>query len=471
MNFIHKKLSSLNERALSIIVFSLLFSWILAFPFEGQILYTLTEYYSIEPHAMVFSAISGTFSGLFLGGFFIKSMKAAKKLILSSTVICIAISALFLFPPNEFWLPALVLGSFLTGCCVSVWGFYLRSGTPKNERIKTVADGLIYSNILMILLNMIAIHISHILALKASMIVLGISLLFSLKLPSYEISSSYAQQKNNVSISKPFILLCLFIVVITINSGLMYQVQSPAFSHLKWLTSWYWAIPYIVALFIMRNLPRKINRSYILYIAIAMIGFSFIFFLLLDISVLSYFIVNTLMLGACGVYDLFWWSILGEMIDFKDNAAKILGIGLSANVFGVLLGGLIGNIGNMITSSNLSNTNPTLLALGVVCITLVMLPPLHKKLTLLLKDHAYLTMLSEMPSKDQDEIMHSFISLGQLTDRESEIVGLLLQGKTYKMIAGDLHVSENTVRTHIKNIYSKYNVQSRAELMNILFNI
>ena len=55
-------------------------------------------------------------------------------------------------------------------------------------------------------------------------------------------------------------LLCLFVVVITINSGLMYQVLTPAFSHLEWLTSWYWAIPYIVALYIMKNLPRKTSR-------------------------------------------------------------------------------------------------------------------------------------------------------------------------------------------------------------------
>lgn len=62
----------------------------------------------------------------------------------------------------------------------------------------------------------------------------------------------------------------------------MYQVLNPAFEHLEWLTGWYWAIPYIAALFVMRNLPRKINRAYILYVAIAMIGLSFIAFISLD---------------------------------------------------------------------------------------------------------------------------------------------------------------------------------------------
>ena len=50
------------------------------------------------------------------------------------------------------------------------------------------------------------------------------------------------------------------------------------------------------------------------------------------------------MLGACGIFDLFWWSILGEMLELDNNPSKLLGIGLSANVLGVLLGGLIGVI-------------------------------------------------------------------------------------------------------------------------------
>ena len=62
-------LLKIGERRLSIIVFLLFFSWVLAFPFEGQILYSLAEQYQIEPHTMVFSAIAATFLGLFFGGF------------------------------------------------------------------------------------------------------------------------------------------------------------------------------------------------------------------------------------------------------------------------------------------------------------------------------------------------------------------------------------------------------------------
>lgn len=169
---------NLNERNLSVIAFSLFFAWQLAFPFEGRILYSLTDYYQVEPHTLVFGAVAATFAGLFFCGFFIKSMKAAKRFMLGSIAFCVVGSGMFFFPPSGLWMAAIVPSSFLAGGCVAAWGFCLRSGTPKNERIKTVADGLIYSNVLMILLNMAAIHISPHVGLGLSMLTHGAAFFF-----------------------------------------------------------------------------------------------------------------------------------------------------------------------------------------------------------------------------------------------------------------------------------------------------
>lgn len=53
-----------------------------------------------------------------------------------------------------------------------------------------------------------------------------------------------------------------------------------------------------------------------------------------------------------------------------------------------------------------------------------------------------------------------------LTAREKEILGQLSGGKGLKMIAGDLAISLDTVRTHIKNIYEKLQVHSQAEAVS-----
>jgi DNA-binding NarL/FixJ family response regulator len=50
-----------------------------------------------------------------------------------------------------------------------------------------------------------------------------------------------------------------------------------------------------------------------------------------------------------------------------------------------------------------------------------------------------------------------------LTERELQILTLLSEGKSYKMIGGDLHVSFHTVNSHVKKIYDKLHVASLGE--------
>lgn len=51
-----------------------------------------------------------------------------------------------------------------------------------------------------------------------------------------------------------------------------------------------------------------------------------------------------------------------------------------------------------------------------------------------------------------------------LTEREKEILRLLIKGNSYKEIAGAIFISVETLNSHIKNIYRKLNVHSRSEL-------
>lgn len=53
-----------------------------------------------------------------------------------------------------------------------------------------------------------------------------------------------------------------------------------------------------------------------------------------------------------------------------------------------------------------------------------------------------------------------------LSDRETEVLGLLVEGANYKTIAEALFVSANTIKAHIKNIYKKLHVHSRAEAVS-----
>jgi DNA-binding NarL/FixJ family response regulator len=52
---------------------------------------------------------------------------------------------------------------------------------------------------------------------------------------------------------------------------------------------------------------------------------------------------------------------------------------------------------------------------------------------------------------------------GPLTERESEVLGILAKGLANKQIAAALGISEHTVKFHVSSIYTKLNVTNRTE--------
>ena len=52
----------------------------------------------------------------------------------------------------------------------------------------------------------------------------------------------------------------------------------------------------------------------------------------------------------------------------------------------------------------------------------------------------------------------------KLTPREREILGLLIEGLSYKEIASNCFISIDTLNSHIRKIYTKLDVHSRSEI-------
>jgi DNA-binding CsgD family transcriptional regulator len=65
-------------------------------------------------------------------------------------------------------------------------------------------------------------------------------------------------------------------------------------------------------------------------------------------------------------------------------------------------------------------------------------------------------------AREADQFMDEF---PRLTKREWDVLKLLLQGKSNKRIAWEMSVSKRTVEFHLKNIYTKFGVASRVELI------
>jgi DNA-binding NarL/FixJ family response regulator len=62
--------------------------------------------------------------------------------------------------------------------------------------------------------------------------------------------------------------------------------------------------------------------------------------------------------------------------------------------------------------------------------------------------------LISQQKKTQPETDHN------LSNRETELLEFIVQGYSYKMIAAELHISVETVRSHVKRIYKKLHVNN-----------
>lgn len=55
-----------------------------------------------------------------------------------------------------------------------------------------------------------------------------------------------------------------------------------------------------------------------------------------------------------------------------------------------------------------------------------------------------------------------------LTKRETEVLSFLAEGRSSSYIAGELYLSDNTVRSYVKNIYQKLDVHSKQDLIDFM---
>jgi DNA-binding NarL/FixJ family response regulator len=89
-----------------------------------------------------------------------------------------------------------------------------------------------------------------------------------------------------------------------------------------------------------------------------------------------------------------------------------------------------------------------------------------------LDPYVTLEVMEALQAKDTNPIHNtdesSFEQQWQLTLREKQVAAGLLDGKRYKEIAKEQNISVDTIRHHLKNLYKKLDVHSKAQLIKKL---
>lgn len=454
-------MASAKSKLYILISFSLIFGWIMSFPYEGPVMYALAGENGINGVLLNMFTVFFHFAGLFVGRFLSKDIKGAKIWLLICIGTTLFISLFIPFINADLWLVIIPSVSFLTGISISLYGHMLKGYFRSDERKKTVADILIYGNIVLISAHIFANDIKPILSFVLIQVLLFIALImiYKINITECNIPEKVISENKSKGTIKAYWILFLFIFIITINSGIMFQVIYPYFYEFEVLVSIYTNIPYILAIFILSRLFSK-NKFYFLYVGLSLWIVTFILFASLGKTPLSFVLICSVMLFACGIFDYFWWSVMANIFDYVENPASIFGLGLSLNVLGVWIGGLIGNY---FLSIGIDKEGMAYLGILIVVISMLIILPLNSRLSDTIIHNQFLVRISY---KDENDIKEFILEMEKLLSRrEVDVFRLLIEGKTDTEISKKLYISPHTIKTHNRNIYKKIGVANRIELI------
>ncbi len=88
-------------------------------------------------------------------------------------------------------------------------------------------------------------------------------------------------------------------------------------------------------------------------------------------------------------------------------------------------------------------------------------PGIAHKILQLVQNNPVSLIQKQIPEKDKTPF--------NLTEREQEILKLLVHGMQYKEIGNQLQISSNTAKKHVLNIYAKLHVNSKAQALALAY--
>ena len=181
-------------------------------------------------------------------------------------------------------------------------------------------------------------------------------------------------------------------------------------------------------------------------------------------------LVNTLLFSGVGCFEILTYFVLIAL--GSRNRASSLAVfawGYAMNSLGVILGANFGRFTNAYLQIDLA-TVQVLAALVIFAFVAYILT--------VLKDFNFNTTIEGVTPS---ETVVSSFSAGllearcktlsakfALTSRESEIFALLARGRNSRFIQEELFVSYNTVKAHVRHIYSKLGIHTQQELIDLV---
>lgn len=446
-----------------ILPLGLLFGWMLSFPM-GQCLYALSSVKGINPDMLFKVFLVSHFTGLIVFGFTLNRLPFKKGLLILSLLVPVLFTAGLALMPGNYII-------FLSGFCgfaitpfIINWATSFVSNTDSRYRCRVMAMTIILANIILFIYTLLISFISiGWLALSGCLpslllVVLDLKLFFYKRIKVDKYKTNVLRFRNVCSVDslritsnifsvKGLLSLLLMVLIFNLTAGYMYgEMFRKHFAIVGPLIFSFSIFPYIVATMLAGYLGDFINRKVIIHSGLVCLGVSIVIFPSVS-GLWGFFLSETPIQVAYGFFDVFLWTTLADIAE-KYPAERTYGVGLGLNVFLILVGIILNDF---LVQFNYSTLMPILILI-VIFIGVALLLGL---------ENIYL------PQKSARINMEGF-PFENLTLREKEVAMLIIQGKLNKEIADKLSISENTVKTHIRNILKKSGASNKLKFLTII---
>ena len=278
------------------------------------------------------------------------------------------------------------------------------------------------------------------------LVLAGGAYFFSLRLSKFEVdaASVFTHHLDLKQIGR-FALLILVYVCGGISYAGIYPFLVPYAS----IDRFYNVLPLVISLPLAGYITDRFGRRYAFAIGACGLSVAFVFFLLAH-SVPIYFIIQTFLQIGWAFINVFGFSYAWHQ-SVDRGIPAYFGVGIVCILTGVMLGSVVAHVFFIRQVALAVYAVVTIIPLFACVLLYSMLIEAPKTVTV---------SISPLSKTDFFDLE----ILKDLTVREREVAFYYHQDESAPEIAERLHISVNTVRTHIKNTYFKLDISSKREL-------
>ena len=279
-----------------------------------------------------------------------------------------------------------------------------------------------------------------------------------------------------------FLLLCAYSFILSFSLGYLSNESEFILANTGALSSVLNVIPYIGTIILVFSLPmRKFHMGIITYVANAVMIIAIAYVNFFNSQTALSGVVNAMLYFAVAINQLFIFDTNMEL----SEKTKKPSIAISAGLLVFVLGSAVGDhVGEMIVIKSVNSIDRLLISAIALASTILPL------LRILLSKHSTTSIFrinpvalanppaaeitdqvqvdEPVPKFDFTKVYPQVANYNTLTNREKEVLDLLIKGYPSEVICSTLFISTNTLKRHVQNIYNKLNVHSRAELFKLL---